>query len=51
MERQVGAVTERPFKMVLAPPRGERECGRNETAEEESVILGKENKKMERSNQ
>ena len=31
--------------MVLAPPRGEKDCGRNETIEVEYVILGKENEK------
>ena len=42
---QVEDVSERPFKMVPAPPRGERDHGRNETVEEDSVILGKENEK------
>ena len=40
---QVRDVSERPFKMVPAPPRGERDRGRNETIEEGTVILGKEN--------
>ena len=31
--------------MILAPPRGERDGGRNEIVEEESFILGKENEK------
>ena len=45
MVRQVGDVPERPFKMVPAPPRGERDGGRNEIVEAEFVILGKENEK------
>ena len=31
--------------MVLAPPQGERDRGRNETVEVDLVILGKENEK------
>ena len=46
--RQVGDVPETPFKMVPAPPQGERDRGRNETVEEEYVILGKENEKGKR---
>ena len=38
---QVEDIYERPFKMVLAPPRGERDRGRNESVEEGSIILGK----------
>ena len=45
MVRQVGDVPKRPFNIVHAPPQGERDRGRNETIEAESVILGKENKK------
>ena len=42
---QVGDVSERPFKMVYAPPWGERDRGRNEIVEEDFVISGKENEK------
>ena len=41
MVRQVVDVPEDPFMMVPAPPRGERDRGRNESVEEGSVILGK----------
>ena len=45
MIMQVGDVSERPIKMVPAPPWGERDRGRNETVEEGTIILGKENEK------
>ena len=45
---QVGGVSERKIKIVPAPPRGERNCGRNEIVEEGTVILGKENEKGKR---
>ena len=43
MVRHVDDTPERTFNMVPAPPRGERDRGRNETIEEGTVILGKEN--------
>ena len=45
MVRHVDDTPERTFNMVPAPPRGERDRGRNETVEADSVILGKENDK------
>ena len=45
MSNQVGGGSVVTFEMVPAPPRGERDRGRNETVETESAFLGTENDK------